>query len=70
MDGSLFGDATPTEKSQLSGETKVVRDEAVGALTMLGFALAPSAKIVNAILAAEPELPVEQVVKMALKQIK
>lgn len=70
VDGSLIGDATPTEKSQLSGETKVVRDEAVGALTMLGFALAPSAKIVNAILAAEPELPVEQVVKMALKQIK
>ena len=70
VDGSLVGDATPTEKSQLSGETKVVRDEAVGALTMLGFALAPSAKIVNAILAAEPELPVEQVVKMALKQIK
>jgi Holliday junction DNA helicase RuvA len=70
VDGSLVGNATPTEKSQLSGETKVVRDEAVGALTMLGFALAPSAKIVNAILAAEPELPVEQVVKMALKQIK
>jgi Holliday junction DNA helicase RuvA len=70
VDGSLVGDATPTEKSQLSGETKVVRDEAVGALTMLGFALAPSAKIVNAILAAEPDLPVEQVVKMALKQIK
>lgn len=70
VDGSLVGDATPTEKSQLSGETKVVRDEAVGALTMLGFALAPSAKIVNAILAGEPDLPVEQVVKMALKQIK
>lgn len=70
VDGSLVGDAVPTEKSQLTGESKVVRDEAVGALTMLGFALAPSAKIVNAILAAEPELPVEQVVKMALKQIK
>ena len=70
VDGSLVGDAAPTEKSQLSGETKVVRDEAVGALTMLGFALAPSAKIVSTILAAEPDLPVEQVVKMALKQIK
>lgn len=70
VDGSLIGDTVPTEKSQLTGESKVVRDEAVGALTMLGFALAPSAKIVNAILAAEPDLPVEQVVKMALKQIK
>lgn len=70
VDGSLISTPAPSEKSQLSGETKVVRDEAVGALTMLGFALAPSAKIVNAILAAEPDLPVEQVVKMALKQIK
>lgn len=49
---------------------KEVRDEAVGALTMLGFAPAPSAKVVTTILKEQPELPVEQVVKMALKQIK
>ena len=47
-----------------------VRDEAVSALTMLGFAPAPSAKIVAAILQEEPSMPVEQVVKLALKQIK
>ena len=47
-----------------------VRDEAVSALTMLGFAPAPSAKIVAAILQDEPTMPVEQVVKLALKQIK
>jgi len=47
-----------------------VRDEAVAALTMLGFSPAPSAKVVTAILEAEPEMPVEQVVKLALKQIK
>ena len=47
-----------------------VRDEAVSALTMLGFAPAPSAKIVSAILQDEPTMPVEQVVKLALKQIK
>lgn len=47
-----------------------VRDEAVSALTMLGFAPAPSAKIVVAILQDEPTMPVEQVVKLALKQIK
>lgn len=47
-----------------------VRDEAVGALTMLGFALAPSAKVVSQILTDNPQLPVEQVVKLALKQIK
>jgi Holliday junction DNA helicase RuvA len=47
-----------------------VRDEAVGALTMLGFAPAPSSKVVVGILKEQPDLPVEQVVKLALKQIK
>ncbi len=47
-----------------------VRDEAVSALTMLGFSPAPTAKVVTQILTAEPDLPVEQVVKQALKQIK
>lgn len=47
-----------------------VRDEVVSALTMLGFSPAPSAKVVSAILAEQPGLPVEQVVKLALKQIK
>jgi Holliday junction DNA helicase RuvA len=52
------------------GFNKEVRDEAVGALTMLGFAPAPSAKVVVAILKEQADLPVEQVVKLALKQIK
>lgn len=47
-----------------------VKDEAVSALTMLGFAPAPSAKVVVSILQDQPSLPVEQVVKLALKQIK
>lgn len=47
-----------------------VRDEAVAALTMLGFSSAPSAKVVTAILTDDASLPVEQVVKLALKQIK
>ena len=47
-----------------------VRDEAIGALTMLGFSPAPSAKVVSAILTDNPQLPVEPVVKLALKQIK
>ena len=49
---------------------KEVRDEAVGALTMLGFSPAPSAKVVTEILKQQPDLPVGQVVKLALKQIK
>ena len=47
-----------------------IRDEAVSALTMLGFSPAPSAKVVTQILADQPDLPVEQVVKEALKRIK
>ena len=47
-----------------------VKDEAVSALTMLGFSPAPSAKVVTSILVSQPDMPVEQVVKMALKEIK
>jgi Holliday junction DNA helicase RuvA len=47
-----------------------VRDEAVAALTMLGFSPAPTQKVVVQILQQQPQLPVEQVVKLALKQIK
>jgi Holliday junction DNA helicase RuvA len=47
-----------------------VRDEAVAALTMLGFSPAPTQKVVLQILQQQPDLPVEQVVKLALKQIK
>ncbi|WP_337567245.1 Holliday junction branch migration protein RuvA [Prevotella sp.] len=55
---------------QATAMNNEVRDEAIGALTMLGFAPAPSAKVVSAILSDNPQLPVEQVVKLALKQIK
>lgn len=47
-----------------------VRDEAVAALTALGFSPAPSAKVVTEILSKEPETPVTQVIKIALKMIK
>ena len=47
-----------------------VMDEAVSALTMLGFSPAPSAKVVKALLEENATMPVEQVVKEALKRIK
>lgn len=47
-----------------------VKDEAVSALTMLGFSPAPSAKTVMTILEKMPDAPVEEVVKRALKEIK
>ena len=53
-----------------SGMNNEVRDEAIGALTMLGFSPAPSAKVVVEILKAQPDLKVEEVIKLALKQIK
>ena len=47
-----------------------VKDEAVSALTMLGCSPAPSQKVVVKILQDNPAMPVELVVKMALKMIK
>lgn len=47
-----------------------VMDEAVSALTMLGFSPAPSAKVVKVLLEENAAMPVEQVVKEALKRIK
>ena len=46
-----------------------VQEEAVAALTMLGFAAAPSQKVVLAVLKEEPEAPVEKVIKLALKRL-
>ena len=44
-----------------------VQQEAVAALTMLGFSPAPSNKVVVKLLTEEPDLPVEQIIKRALK---
>lgn len=46
-----------------------VYEEAIAALTMLGFAQAPSQKVVSAILKEEPGLTVEKVIKLALKRL-
>lgn len=46
-----------------------VNDEAVAALTMLGFAPASSQKVVALILQEEPNAPVEKVIKLALKRL-
>lgn len=46
-----------------------VQQEAVAALTMLGFSPAPSAKVVGKLLAEEPDMAVEQIIKKALKML-
>jgi Holliday junction DNA helicase RuvA len=60
------GDAGSSLSSPLQ---HAVYDEAVAALTMLGFAAAPSQKAVAAILKEEPTAPVENVIKQALKRL-
>ena len=46
-----------------------VKQEAVSALTMLGFAAAASGKVVDKILTADANASVEQVIKQALKML-
>ena len=65
-----IADEIPAGGTMGTPVNSAVKDEAVSALTMLGFAPAPTQKVVVAILSEHPDLPVEQVVKLALKQIK
>ena len=55
--------------STISTANSEIYEEAVAALTMLGFAAAPSQKVTNAILQEEPGAPVERVIKLALKRL-
>ena len=63
-------DEIPAGGTMVAPVNNQVKDEAVSALTMLGFSPAPTQKVVVQILQGQPDLPVEQVVKLALKQIK
>lgn len=65
-----IADEIPAGGSIVVPVNNAVKDEAVSALTMLGFAPAPSQKVVLQILQQQPDAPVESVVKLALKQIK
>jgi len=66
---STAADGTIVGAIPMPTNNRQIRDEAVSALTMLGFASAPSAKVVTSILKAQPEATVEQVIKLALKQL-
>ena len=65
-----IADEIPAGGTMSAPVNSQVKDEAVSALTMLGFSPAPTQKVVLQILQQQPDLPVEQVVKLALKQIK
>lgn len=45
------------------------REEAISALSMLGFSPIPSQKVIDQILSKEPELSVEKLIKSALKML-
>lgn len=66
ISGSFSGKEFPMLDMVAGSE---VRDEAVAALTMLGFQAAPSQKVVSLILKEQPGLAVEQVIKLALKRL-
>lgn len=66
----IAGDAPASVEKETANIDNNVKNEAISALTMLGFAPAPTAKVVVAIMKETPGIAVEQVVKLALKQIK
>lgn len=67
--GTLGIDAVPSASVAAPAVNKQVLDEAVAALSMLGFSPAPTHKVVHKILQDEPEAPVERVIKLALKML-
>ena len=68
-DGLVMGDATMVDSPKQDVVNREVQQEAVAALTMLGFPAAPSQKVVYTILKEEPDAAVEKVIKLALKRL-
>ena len=60
------GDAGPLP---VAGNGDAVYDEATAALVMLGFPKAASDKVVRAILKEQPDISVEETVRMSLKRL-
>ena len=67
--GEIEGAASPNTSATMATGHSEILEEAVAALTMLGFPPAPSQKVALAILKEEPEAAVERVIKLALKRL-
>ena len=65
----IEGTASPGTSTTMETGHSEILEEAVAALTMLGFPPAPSQKVALAILKEEPEAAVERVIKLALKRL-
>lgn len=63
-----IGTSTTSAPISITANNEIY-EEAIAALTMLGFAQAPSQKVVAAILKEGPEAAVEKVIKLALKRL-
>ncbi len=61
--------ADETGQTTLITVDNEIKQEAVSALTMLGFAAAASSKVVDKILKEDPSLSVEKVIRAALKML-
>lgn len=62
-------EGAPAVAPKASPVSSEIQNEAVSALVMLGFATSATQKVVSSILAEEPDLKVEQVIKKALKML-
>lgn len=60
---------SPASEQIVASADNTLRNEALSALVMLGFAKKPAEKELDKILAAQPNLPVEQAIKLALKSL-
>ena len=65
----IEGTTSKPNGQTIAPEHKEIMEEAIAALTMLGFSPAPSQKVVMAILKEEPDATVERVIKLALKRL-
>ena len=66
--GDNLGAVEAVEKG-IGSVSAELKQEAVSALTMLGFPAAPTAKVVDKLLQDDPTLSVEKVIKQALKML-
>ena len=70
LDMSVAGDKPAgAGGASMSSAQKEIANEAIAALTMLGFSPAPSQKAVHQIIKATPDIAVEQIIKQALKML-
>ncbi len=63
-------ESTGNVSTPISAANNEIYEEAIAALTMLGFAQAPSQKVVGQILHEEPDAPVQKVIKIALTRLR